>query len=32
VKEMPLVVDGYNLLNHSDVGAAGIRYRGFGWG
>jgi UDPglucose 6-dehydrogenase len=32
MKDPRLVVDGRNLLNPSDVGAAGLRYRGFGRG
>ena len=32
MKDPRLVVDGRNVLNPSDVGAAGLRYRGFGRG
>ena len=32
MKDPRLVVDGRNLLNPSDVGAVGLRYRGFGRG
>ena len=32
MKDPRLVVDGRNLLNPSEVGAAGLRYRGFGRG